>query len=114
MAVDTNVLLLAAGGISFLIGLFLRRWAGRRDLVGSLTDSAWQVVRGKRRGGRKTDIEEKFAAIASAATTAGRARRATGSVIGHLLSATVGLIGLALILAGLILIAGGVYMTLRP
>lgn len=109
MGLETNILLYIAGGASVLFGMLLRRWAGANDLIGMLKDSAWQLVRGKRRGGQLTDIEERFAEISSAATTGGKIRRATGSVIGHLVSATVGLIGLVLILAGLAMAAAGYF-----
>jgi hypothetical protein len=110
MDLGTNVILFIVGGLAILVGIMFRRWAGRHDLRGALTDSAWQLARGRRRGGRKTDIEEKFAEIASAATTAGRVRRAGGSVIGHFMSTIVGLTGLVLILAGLATIAAGYFM----
>jgi hypothetical protein len=101
MGLETNIILYIAAGISILFGLLLRRWAGQNDLVGVVTDSAWQLARGKRRGGQVTDIEERIAGITSAPTAAGKVRRATGSVIGHLLSATAGLAGLVLILTGM-------------
>jgi hypothetical protein len=109
MGLETNIMLYIAAGASMLLGLLLRRWAGQNDLIGVLTDSFWQLLRGKRRGGQLTDIEDRFVDITSAATAGGRIRRATGSVIGHLLSATVGLIGLALILAGLAMAAAGYF-----
>ncbi len=112
MGLDTNILLYIAAGVFILFGMLLRRWAGQSDLVGSLTDSAWQVARGKRSRGQLTDIEERIAGITSATTTGGKIRRATGSIIGHMLSATVALIGLFLILAGLAMaVAGYFYFT---
>lgn len=110
MDLDTNITLYIAGGLLFLIGVILRRWASRHDLQGALTDSAWQVVRGKRRDGQTTEIEERFSEITSAPTTAGKVRRATGSIIGHFLSATAGLVGLILILAGLATAAVGYFV----
>lgn len=109
VGLETNIALYIAAGVSVLIGLLLRRWAGQNDLIGVATDSAWQLARGKRRGGQLTDIEQRIAGIASAPTTGGKIRRATGSVIGHLLSATASLIGLVLILAGLAMAAAGYF-----
>ena len=109
MGLETNIILYIAAGVSVLIGLLLLRWAGQNDLVGVVTDSAWQLARGKRRGGQLTDIEERIAGITSAPTAGGKIRRATGSVIGHLLSATASLIGLVLILAGLVMTAAGYF-----
>lgn len=109
MGLETNIMLYIAAGISILLGMMMRRWSGQHDLIGALTGSAWQLIRGKRRGGQLTDIEERVAGITSAATTGGKIRRATGSVIGHLLSATAGLIGLVLILAGIAMAAAGYF-----
>lgn len=109
MGLETNLILYIAAGISIFLGFLMRRWAGANDLIGMLKDSMWQLIRGKRRNGQLTDIEERMAEISSAPTTGGKIRRATGSVIGHLLSATVGLIGLVLILTGFVLAAAGYF-----
>jgi hypothetical protein len=90
-----------AGALLLLAGLIIRRIVARYDFRGMLTSSVWQVARGRRTGEHKTEIEERFNEIASAATTFGKARRLTGNVVGHFIAPIMGLIGLVCILAGL-------------
>ena len=99
-----------AGALLLLVGILIRRIVARYDFRGMLTNSAWHVARGRRTAEHKTEIEERFDEIASAATNFGKARRLTENVVGHFVAPVMGLIGLLCILAGLGLFAAAYFL----
>lgn len=99
-----------AGAAAVILGFLIRQWFGRYDLKEMAIESFWQLARGERTAETPTDIERKYHDIASAATTLGKARRATGSIIGHFLAQLMGLVGLVLILGGLVLLGVGYFV----
>ena len=107
MDLGSHPALFIAGGLAVLTGILIRWRVSRYDLREMVTDSAWQLVRGRRTAENPTDIERKFHDIAGAATVGGKARRVTGSVIGHFFAQFMSIVGLILILGGGGLVALG-------
>ena len=105
----SNPGLLIAGVLVILIGLFFRRYASRYDFASMAMSSAWHLARGKRTAEAPTEIEERLTEIRSAKSAFGKAGRVGGNVIGHFLAPVMGLIGLILYVAGVILIGLGFY-----
>jgi hypothetical protein len=98
-------MLVGAGVV--LIGILIRRWAARHDLKDAALDSAWTVLRGKRTAENPTAIEAKLRDIQSQPTWTGRATKAAGTGIGHMLAQVGQVAAIILVLLGLGLVAAG-------
>jgi hypothetical protein len=99
--------LMLTGAVLVLVGILTRRWASRYDLKDAALDSAWTVLRGRRTAGNPTAIEAKLQDIQSQPTWTGKATKAAGTGVAHVL-AQVGQVGaVGLILVGLALVAAG-------
>lgn len=109
MTLGTNAWLMLVGAAAILIGVLLRRWAGRHDLKDAAMDSAWTLLRGRRSAQNPTEIEAKLRDIQAQPTWTGKATRTAGTAIGHVVAQVVGLVALVLILAGLALAAVGFF-----
>jgi hypothetical protein len=109
MTLGTNGWLMLVGTAAILIGILLRRWAGRYDLKEAAMDSAWTLLRGRRTAQNPTAIEAKLRDIQSQPTWTGKASSAAGTAVGHVIAQVVGVVALVLILAGLALAAVGFF-----
>ena len=92
-----------------LLALFVLWRVSRYDLVGAAWDSAWHVARGRRSAESPTALEEKYRDIAGQASVTGKARRAAGTVIGHVIAKVLSVVATVAMLAGLVLIGLGWY-----
>jgi hypothetical protein len=101
--------LLSGGGLLLILGFLLWRRMNRYDLKGVAIDSAWQLARGRRTVGNPTPIEAKLHNIGAAATVTGKATRAAGTVIAHFAAQVLGVVALVMMLAGLLLLAAGIW-----
>jgi hypothetical protein len=110
MEFGSTAALLIAGAVLLAIGFLIRRRLSRYDVRGMITSSLWQVARRKRTAERRTDIEQRLSEITSAATPFGKARRATGHLIGHLVAPVLSLVSLGLILGGVALMAAAFFL----
>jgi hypothetical protein len=102
--------LLAAGLITFLIGVWFWRWSSRNaiDVKGAALGAAWQGVK----SGRvdvPDDLKQKYEAIANEKSNVRRAGKAGGTVVRHFIAQVFGLIGIAGMLGGLGLAAAGIW-----
>ncbi|HEX5957428.1 MAG TPA: hypothetical protein VFY92_02080 [Hyphomicrobiaceae bacterium] len=95
------------GAVLVLVGILIKRWAGRYDLKDAAIDSAWTLLRGKRSADNPTAIEGKLQEIASQPTWTGKATRTASTAAGHFLAQIGQTVALILMLAGLVLAAGG-------
>jgi hypothetical protein len=101
--------LLIGGGLLLILGFLLWRRMSHHDLKGAAIDSAWQIARGRRTATNPTPIETKLRDIGAAATMTGKASRAAGTVIAHFVAQVVSLMALVMMLAGLLLLAAGIW-----
>jgi hypothetical protein len=99
--------LMFAGACLVLAGILLRRWAARYDLKDAAIDSAWTLLRGRRTAQNPTALEAKLEDIQSQPTWTGKATRAAGTGIAHILAQVGQAVALGLILVGLALVAAG-------
>jgi hypothetical protein len=99
--------LMLSGAVSILIGILARRWASRYDLKDAALDSAWTVLRGRRTAENPTAIEAKLRDITAQATWTGKATKAAGAGVAHMLAQVGQVVALGLILIGLALTAVG-------
>lgn len=99
-------LMLVGAGV-VLIGILIRRWAVRYDLKDAALDSAWTVLRGKRTAENPTAIEAKLRDIQSQPTWTGKATKAAGTGIAHVLAQMGQVAAIVLVLLGLGLVAAG-------
>lgn len=103
----TDRWLMLTGAVLVLIGIFTRRWASRYDLKDAAIDSAWTLLRGRRTAENPTAIESKLRDIQAQATWTGKATKAAGTGVAHLLAQAGQVVALGLILSGLALAVGG-------
>jgi hypothetical protein len=96
-----------AGAVMVLAGILVRRWASRYDLKDAALSSAWTLLRGRRTAENPTAIENKIRDIGSQPTWTGKATRAAGTGVAHMLSQVGQLAALGLILIGLALAVAG-------
>ena len=96
-----------AGAVAVLIGMLVRRWAGRYDLKDAAMDSAWTLLRGKRTVDNPTAIEAKLRDIQSQPTWTGKATKTAGTAVGHVLAQIGQLVALVLLLGGVVLVGAG-------
>jgi hypothetical protein len=107
MAVEANIGLLITGGGLIFLGMLIVWRTSRYDLKGALMDSIWHLVRGQRTADNPTAIEAKLREIHAESSITGKARRAAKHVIGHYLAQALGVVALAAIGFGVILVALG-------
>jgi hypothetical protein len=101
--------MMVAGAIALLLGVLVRRWAGRYDLKDAAMDSAWTLLRGRRTADNPTAIEARLREIQAQATWTGKATKTAGTAIGHVLAQIGQVAALVLLLAGLALIGVGFF-----
>ena len=101
--------LMLAGGIAVLVGILIKRWAGRYDLKDAPIDSAWTLARGKRTAESPTAIEGKLSEIASQPTLTGKATKTATMAAGHVVAQIAQTVALILMLAGVLLAGGGYF-----
>jgi len=99
--------MMLTGAAMVLVGILVRRWASRYDLKDAALDSAWTLLRGRRTAENPTAIEAKLRDIGSESTWTGRATKAAGTGVAHMLSQVGQVTALGLILVGLALGAAG-------
>ena len=99
-------LMLGGAGV-VLIGILIRRWAARYDLKDAALDSAWTALRGERSAENPTAIEAKLRDIQSQPTWTGKATKAAGAGIAHMLAQVGQVAAIILVLLGLGLVAAG-------
>lgn len=98
-----------AGAVAVLIGMLIRRWAGRYDLKDAAMDSAWTLLRGKRTADNPTALEAKLRDIRSQPTWTGKATKTAGTAIGHFLAQIGQTVALVLLLGGVVLVGAGFF-----
>lgn len=101
--------LMLAGAVAVLIGMLIRRWAGRYDLKDAAMDSAWTLLRGKRTADNPTALEAKLRDIRSQPTWTGKATKTAGTAIGHFLAQIGQTVALVLLLGGVVLVGAGFF-----
>jgi hypothetical protein len=111
MAGGANIGLLIPGGLLILLGILILWRTSRYDLKGALMDSIWHLARGKRTSDNPTAIEAKVREIRAEPTFTGKAERAAKQVVGHFLAQALGVVALAAIGFGAILVALGLFWT---
>ena len=99
--------LMLAGAVSVLVGILTRRWSARYDLKDAAFDSAWTLLRGRRTAENPTAIEAKLRDIQTQPTWTGKATKAAGTGIAHMLAQAGQATALGLILFGLALAVAG-------
>jgi len=99
--------MMLTGAVMVLVGILVRRWASRYDLKDAALDSAWTLVRGRRTAENPTAVEAKLRQIGSEPTWTGKATKAAGTGVAHMLSQVGQMAALGLILFGLALVAAG-------
>lgn len=99
--------LMLTGAVLVLAGILIRRWASRYDLKDAALDSAWTLLRGRRTAENPTAIEAKLRDIQAQPTWTGKATKAAGTGIAHMLAQAGQLVAIGLILVGLALVAAG-------
>jgi hypothetical protein len=98
---------MVAGAIAVLVGILIRRWAGRYDLKDAAMDSAWTLLRGRRTADNPTAIEAKLGEIQSQPTWTGKATKAAGTAAGHVLAQIGQIVALVLLAGGVALVGAG-------
>lgn len=101
--------LMLAGAIAIVVGILVRRWAGRYDLKDAALDSAWTLLRGKRTAENPTALEAKLQDIRSQPTWTGKATRTAGTAAGHFLAQIGQTVALILLLLGVVLAGAGYF-----
>jgi hypothetical protein len=101
--------LMLAGAVAVLVGMLIRRWAGRYDLKDAAMDSAWTLLRGKRTADNPTAIEARLRDIQSQPTWTGKATKTAGTAVGHFLAQIAQTVALVLLLLGVVLVGAGYY-----
>ncbi len=96
-----------AGAVLVLMGMLTRRWAARYDLKDAALDSAWTLLRGRRTADNPTAIEAKLRDIQAQSTWTGKATKAAGTGVAHMLAQVGQVAALGLILVGVALVAAG-------
>lgn len=104
-----NEWMIVGGAILALLGFIIMWRTSRYDLAGAAAESAWQVATGGRTAETPTAIEQKIKDITSEATVTGKAKRAAGTVVGHLYAKVMGLISMVMMGLGALLIAAGIW-----
>ncbi len=99
--------LMLTGAVLVMAGILIRRWASRYDLKDAALDSAWTLLRGRRTAENPTAIEAKLRDIQAQPTWTGKATKAAGTGIAHMLAQAGQLVAIGLILVGLALVAAG-------
>ncbi len=90
--------------------MWLWRWAGRHDLKGMAVDAAWQVA--KARGDLRTETElgNRIKDVTAGASHTGKAKKAAGYAIRHVLAQVAGLASVVAMLGGAALIVAAFYL----
>ena len=101
--------LMLAGAVAVLMGMLIRRWAGRYDLKDAAMGSAWTLLRGKRTADNPTAIEAKLRDIQSQPTWTGKATKTAGTAVGHVLAQIGQTVALVLLLGGVVLVGAGFF-----
>jgi hypothetical protein len=99
--------LMLAGAVLVLIGILTRRWASRYDLKDAALDSAWTLLRGRRTAENPTAIEARLGDIQAQQTWTGKAAKAAGTGVAHMLAQVGQVAAIGLMLLGLVLVAVG-------
>jgi hypothetical protein len=99
--------LMLAGAVLVLVGMLTRRWVARYDLRDAALDSAWTLLRGRRTADNPTAIEAKLRDIQAQPTWTGKATKAAGTGVAHLLAQVGQVTAVGLILVGLTLVVAG-------
>jgi hypothetical protein len=99
--------LMLAGAVTIVVGMLVRRWAGRYDLKDAALDSAWTLLRGKRTAESPTALEIKLRDIQAQATWTGKATKTAGTAVRHFLAQIGQTVALILLLVGVVLVGAG-------
>jgi hypothetical protein len=119
MTALSHPFLLAGGVLLLVIGLWLRSWAAKHNLIdmarGAATDAAWQVTKNKGNLAALVDTEaaQKFKGLATEFTTekshTGKAKKAAGYAARQAMATVAGIAGLVSLLAGLVMIGAAFF-----
>jgi len=101
--------MMLAGAIAVVVGILIKRWAGRYDLKDAAIESAWTLLRGKRSAHNPTEIEAKLQDISSQATWTGKATKTATTAAGHFLAQIGQMVALFLMLVGLALLGASFF-----
>jgi hypothetical protein len=105
-------LLLIGLGV-FIVGWLLRRWAGRHDMMGvvtgAATGAAWQAVKGRKVPDMPGALKSKMQEFQAEGSNVGRAKKVAGYAARHFIAQVVGVMGWIGLLAGLGLMAAGMF-----
>lgn len=103
----------ALGLALVILGAWMMRWANRQNIASILadatTDAALGALRHRRRPEMPEEIRARIDAVASAPTTAAKARRVAGYTLRHAASHLVGIAGFVGVVVGAIVAAIGAY-----
>jgi hypothetical protein len=105
---STYWMVIWGGGLVLFAALIMWRTSSY-DLSGAAFDSAWQLARGKRTAENPTAIEQKLRDINAEASVTGKAKRAAGTVLGHLVAKVLNTAAMLMIAVGAALIVAGIF-----
>lgn len=111
MSLTSNDWMMIWGGGLILLAVLIMWRMSRYDLKDAAFDAAWQVARGRRTAENPTEIEKRLGEITGEATVTGKAKRAAGTVIGHVAAQVLGVLAWLMILIGTALAAAGYFWT---
>ena len=100
-------ILLSLGLAALLLGIILWRWSSRHslNLKGAALGTAYSAIKGGKMPTVPGDLKAQYDKIAAEGSNVGRAKAVGGTVARHFLAKAAGMVGLAGLLAGVIMIA---------
>jgi hypothetical protein len=108
-----NPWLLIAGLVLLILGVMLRRWASRHDLMsavaGGVKSAAFDAVRTGGKSLKGNPLTDKLQQVAAEGSHAGKAKKVAGFAVRHFVAQVAGIAGLIGILGGLALAAAGAF-----
>ena len=106
-----NPIVFGIGIAALIVGFMMWRWAGRNrvNLKGAVLSSAMATARSGKMPGVPDELKGHLDKVAGAGSHTARAKVVGGTVARHFMAKVVGLAGLMGVLAGLAMIAAGVF-----
>lgn len=102
---------IAIGIVMILAGVWLIRWANRNSMTAAIADATAEAAFKTIRKGAAPDmpsaIKTRLDDVASAPSTAGKAKKIAGYGFRHAMSQLFGVVGFVLVVAGLLLAVFG-------
>ncbi len=104
---------IAIGIVLIVIGIWLVRWANRNSMTAAIADAtaeaAFKSIRNRAAPEMPSAIKTRLDDVASAQSTAGKAKKIAGYGFRHAMSQLFGVIGFVTIVAGLLLAVLGAF-----